>query len=214
MTIKTQTFYGYNVETAPVKLPLTLAETRLHLRLPVGSEEDYLTLLVDSARDFFERHTNRILINTSLKAFLDQFPATPYFFNGNCVCEENGLLIKRATVSSITTIKYYIDDVLTTWTNTNYSLQNVQTFPLVLLTEDSSYPTTDSKNQAVEIIFVAGYGANETDIPSDIRLALLNHVAFLYENRGDCGDDGGNLPCIVKKTYEKYRIRSLGWGGC
>ena len=39
-------------------------------------------------------------------------------------------------------------------------------------------------------------------IPEDIKAAILQHLASLYENRGDCGS--GCLPAISKMIYSNY----------
>ena len=211
--IEIKQFYNYVVETAPSALPLSLAETRTHLRITDSCEDTYIKLLIQTVRDFFEIFTNRTLINTTYKGFLDQFPGTFVYPYGYC-CED-GILIRKSKVSSITSIKYLLDSVLTTWDNSNYYVSESNMYPNIFLEDGKSYPTTDDRIQAIEIIFVAGYGATNTDIPSDIKMALLNHIAFLYENRGDCGGDGTcELPCATKTIYNKYRIRSIAWGDC
>jgi uncharacterized phiE125 gp8 family phage protein len=206
---ETRQFYDFQTSVAPAELPLTLEEVEAHLRIPADSEDTYITFLINTVRYFFENYTNRTLINTTYKGFLDAFSGEYY----DCDCDESGTLIRKSKVSSITSIKYYTDDVLTVWADTNYYLTDSNTYPKVLLTEDGAYPTsTDDIEQAIEIIFVAGYGATNANIPIDIKMALLNHIAFLYENRGDCGGDGTcQLPCASKTIYDQYRIRPMGW---
>jgi uncharacterized phiE125 gp8 family phage protein len=208
--METRQFYGYKIETAPVNLPLTLEEVEEHLRISVDSEDDYLTFLIETVRDYFECYTNRTLINTTYKAYLDDFPSSIYYYD---CCD--GILIRKSKVSSISSIKYLSDNVLTTWDSSNYYFTDVNSYPKVYLVNGSTYPTVDVRKQAIEIIFIAGYGATETSIPSDIKMALLNHIALLYENRGDCVADGTcELSCISKSVYNKYRIHPIGWGGC
>lgn len=215
--MKVNQFYGYKVETAPASLPLTLDEVEAHLRITADSEDTYLTFLIETVRDYFESYTNRTLINTTYKAFLDCFydNSVYYYINScyDCCCD--GILIRKSKLSSITSIKYYSDSVLTTWDSSNYYFTDVNSYSSVYLVDGSTYPTVDVRKQAIEIIFVAGYGAAEASIPSDIKMALLNHIATLYENRGDCVADGTcQLPCISKSVYNKYRIHPIGWGGC
>lgn len=213
--VEVNQFYNYIVETPPTNLPLTLEEVEAHLKIPADSEDTYLTFLIEATRDFFEKYTNRTLINTTYKAFLDDFPGNIAYYSTCYCCHDDNILIRKSKVSSISSIKYYIDDVLTTWNSSNYYFTDSNLYPVVLLEEDGSYPDVDDRRQAIEIIFIAGYGATEASIPDDIKMALLNHIAFLYENRGDCGEDGTcQLPCTTKTIYSKYRINPLGWEGC
>ena len=56
------------------------------------------------------------------------------------------------------------------------------------MVKDKTFPVVDTRKQAVEIIFVVGYGAADTDMPEDAKQALLQMVSYLYENRGDCAN--------------------------
>lgn len=209
--LQTNQFYNYEISVAPTVLPLTLEEVEAHLRLPADSEDTYLTFLINAVSDFFERYTNRTLINTTYKGYLDDFP---YYLCDQCNYDGN-ILIRKSKVSSITSIKYLSDSVLITWDSSNYYFTASNIYSSVALTEDAVYPDPDVRLQSIEIIFVAGFGAASTDIPNDIKIAMLDHIAFLYENRGDCGSDGTcKLPCTTKTIYDKYKIVSLGWGFC
>lgn len=47
-------------------------------------------------------------------------------------------------------------------------------------------------------------------VPEDIKAAILQHLASLYENRGDCG--GGCLPAISKMIYSNYMVEDIVTG--
>ena len=47
-------------------------------------------------------------------------------------------------------------------------------------------PAITRAANGLEIQFVAGYGDDPHDVPEPIRLGLLQLVAGLNENRGDC----------------------------
>ncbi len=194
--------FTYNVSTAPAAKPLTLTEVKTHLKIAIAdtSQDDYLNLLIDMATAFGEKYTKRTFINTGFTTFRDDF--------------NDPLVLRRSQVSAIASIKYLVAGVLTTLATSVYGFTDVNGFSEIFLQVDQEFPTDiDSVPQAVEIIFTAGYGAAATDVPADVKFAMLNHIAFLYSNRGDCaadcsGSDG--VPSTVKSLYDKIRIVNIG----
>ena len=94
------------------------------------------------------------------------------------------------------------------------------TFPHLALKENQLWPTDeDLQEQAVKITFKSGYGNTLSNVPDSLREGLLQHIAAMYENRGDCGDSrvsGGTismaqkfLPVDAQLIYGMYRIRSI-----
>lgn len=51
----------------------------------------------------------------------------------------------------------------------------------------------------VEILYTCGFQEEET--PSDLKMAILFHAAFLYDSKGE----RGSLPQHVKESYFKYK---------
>lgn len=189
--------FTYNVSTAPVNKPVTLVEVKVHLKIDAAdaTQDDYLNLLIDMARDFGEKYTKRTFINTGFTTFRDDF--------------NDSLLLRRSKVSAITSIKYLIAGVLTTLSTDVYSFTDVTSFSEIFLKVDQVFPTdVDQVPQAVEIIFTAGYGPDTTDVPADVKFAMLNHIADLYSNRGDC--DSSGIASKTKSLYDKIKIINIG----
>ncbi len=61
---------------------------------------------------------------------------------------------------------------------------------------------------SVEIELVAGYGADWSQIPADLRQAVLILAADFHENRRD-GGDGGVLPTRVMQLIAPFRVMRL-----
>jgi hypothetical protein len=82
----------------------------------------------------------------------------------------------------------------------------------LVLKNDKAYPSDiDNQIQSVEIDFVAGYAATAATWPverTDLILALLNHLAAVYENRGDCdlANTESLLPATSRGIYDLCRI--------
>ena len=65
----------------------------------------------------------------------------------------------------------------------------------------------------VKVAFDAGFGAVWTDIPVDLRQAVLLLAGEFYEHRHDDGAQGAGLPFGVVTLIERWRtVRILGGG--
>lgn len=185
----------YVVTTERAALPVALSDVKNFLRITDTSDDSLLTILIHTAADLFEGFTHRTLINTTFTAYIDDFPV------------ENYIELRRSKLVSVTSVKYYIDAVLTTLDSAEYYTTNSDDYSRIHMVDDDSFPTTDTDRvQTVQVEFVAGYGASDLDIPYSIKSALMSHIAWLYENRGSSSDCSGNIPEHVKRSYMKYKI--------
>lgn len=189
----------YRVTIPRATTPVTLDQVKEQLKNPDDSDT-YLTLLINAATQFFERFTNRILINTQFETLVDFFTQS--------------IELRRSTFISLEEFQYLVNGVLTdvppadfyTTFETDYSR-------VVFISIDAMPQNKDDRLQSVVIKFTAGFGAASTDIPPDIQLALLQHITSLNENRGDCSTEGTciseSVPASALAVYKRYRIGSL-----
>ena len=77
------------------------------------------------------------------------------------------------------------------------------------LRNGESYPTGLRVANAIEITYVAGYGAS-SDVPTDIKQACLTYLAYMFEHRGDLMD-GKNvgLPTLATQLLQPYVVRQF-----
>ena len=76
----------------------------------------------------------------------------------------------------------------------------------------TSLPVIPSEG-AVKVVFDAGFGAAWTDIPVDLRQAVLLLAGEYYEHRHDDGAQAAGLPFGVVTLIERWRtVRILGGG--
>ncbi len=175
-------------------LPLTFDEVLKHLKLEDSPITDDVISLISVANLFAEKVLGRDLTNKTYKTYLDNFP-----------CGDGSIQILKSKLQSITSIKYFVDGVLTTLATSVYLITDSSEYSKIFLNTDQSWPTNvDSRQQAIEIEFVAGYGTDCSQIPDLIRRGLLAHIISLNEHRGDC--DHASIskqalalyqPCIV-----------------
>jgi uncharacterized phiE125 gp8 family phage protein len=76
----------------------------------------------------------------------------------------------------------------------------------------TTLPTIPSEG-LVKVVFDAGFGAAWTDIPVDLRQAVLLLAGEYYEHRHDDGAQTAGLPFGVVTLIERWRtVRILGGG--
>lgn len=165
--LKTQLVSDASVE------PVTVSEVKAHLRITESDEDVLIAGLITSARKIVEQYTRRTLVNQTWRLYLDQFPT------------RNALELPFPPLVSVTHIKYYdADGALQTMPTSKYQTDNRSTPGLIVLSEDGAWPLTEGdKVNAVEIEFIAGYGATGAAVPSPIRLAITHLASHWFENR-------------------------------
>jgi uncharacterized phiE125 gp8 family phage protein len=158
----------------PAEEPVTLQEARAHLRLESG-EDDYLSGLIAAARRHCESFQGRAYVTQTWDFYLDSFP-------GGCI------KVSLPPLQSVTFVKYKDGSgVLQTMDPSEYVVDAFSEPGLIFCAYGKSWPSTYPEVNAVQVRFVAGYGA-AVDIPPEVKQAILLKVADLYEHRG--GDEG------------------------
>lgn len=187
--------WTYKVTTAPTCYPVPLDEVKNHLKVSGPNEDALIERLIEAATDYAEDYTKRCFINRTITTYRD--------------CFDGDIELRRSPLSSVTSVKYLLSGVLTAVSTDIYYNTLESDYSVIALEDGESWPSGgDIKKQAVEIIFVAGYGTDERFIPEDIKTAIMHHIAALYENRGDCTLQEA-LPMASKLIYQKHRIMEI-----
>lgn len=182
---------NYILVTDAASEPVTLSEVKTYLRIDGTDYDNILTPLITTVRQIAENITGRDFINKTWKTYLDSFPT----------CYREGIQIKKSKLQSITSLKYYTDEVLTLFDSSNYYVSEEDTYSSIFIKDSASWPSIDFRKQAIEIIFVSGYGADATYVPQALKQAMLSHIAYLFENTGDCSDNGTSQFKSLYLTY-------------
>lgn len=193
---------------APTAEPITLAEAKAHLRIPTAETGDdtYITALIQAAREYTEQITNRVFVSQTWALYLDAFP----------VDDLQKLYLKRPPLISVSSIQYYDnDDVLQTWSSSEYVVDTVGFFGEIYPGRNYSYPVARDFYNSVIITYVAGYadsGSSPVDladnVPETIKSAIKILVAHMYENREPVivGTSVVNVPMSYKALIMPYRV--------
>ena len=187
--------------TPPSIEPVTLEEAKAHLKVDTPDDDDLIARNIASARVRIELHLGRALITQSWIQWLDCWPA-------------NGIIeVSLPPLQSVTSITTYApDNTPTVLDLATYQVDAVSQPGRIVFDYELIAPLTPEfvtglrRANAIAIAFTAGYGNAATDVPSPIREALLEIVAFLYEHRGEAPDE---MPSSALAPLSPYRIFNL-----
>ena len=209
---------GIKIATEPTIEPISIEEAKEHLRLDDDIDDIPVLTFIKSARLWAEKFTGRSFITRTVQQFLDSTASTldplyegmrtgvltrPYV---------NYIELAASPVLTVTSVNYYNDsDTQSTWATSNYYVDNVSDLGRIYLRDGGTFPTDLRAANGLEINYTAGYGANRSDIPSDIRLAMLQYMTFAYEHRGDFERfPPPEPPKILNNLLYPYKILRLG----
>lgn len=192
--------FTYFVDVPPVNLPVTLATVKEWLKLDSTdtSQDALLTLLIESATLCAQDISDRILITTTFLTYRNSF--------------RSSIELRRSVFQSLVSFKYTVSSTLTDVDSSLFYTTFEKDFSKIILKVNSEYPTDgDDILQGIQIKFKAGYGDDPANVPSNLRLAILNHLTAFYENRGDCdlASAEKSLPNTSREIYNKYKILEI-----
>ena len=194
---------GLLKQTALPAESLPLDELRDHLRLGSGFGDDglqdpVLVNLLRSAMATIEAQTAKALVSRSMT------------YTRMAWSQPSEQRLPVAPVSSILSVKF-----LTTGggaellSDTLWWLCKDDAQPS-LIARGSSLPTPP-QGAEIEIRFEAGYGL-WSEVPSDLRQAVMLLTGHYYENRSATQLTAGCMPFGVTALLEPYRLRRVGFG--
>lgn len=188
---------------APAAPPVSLDDAKLHLRITHSSEDTLITALIDVARSHLEGDAGRqgilgrCMVSRTYRLTLDEFPAGRQFD------------LPQPPLVSVTSIVYRdADDAEQTLSSSLYDVVTDDLTGYVTLHRDQSWPATYDRDDAVQVTFVAGYGA-ATAVPAALRQAMLLHIGSLYANREAESQAAPALPPAYAALIANYRLG--GW---
>lgn len=188
--------------------PVTLAEARIHLRLPTSidtDEQDEITRIISVATEYAESYTNRLWTTGSRSEFFDAFPVSSDR-------SKLGLYLPSAKGGiTITSVTYYDTDyVQQTLASNLYRLVGAQDRAYLFPAFGELWPT-DLANEAKHIEITYSIDGS-VSVPASVKQAILLLVGALYEYREDGVIDNAGLALVkapkgAEDLLNPYRIR-------
>lgn len=185
--------------TAPTIQPVTLTETKEHLRVDFTDENDYIETLIKASTNFAEVYTYRQFITATYKQYFDEFPSAAF-------------QLEKPKLQSVTAITYIDSDGDTQTLSTDvYEINIKSDIGEIRLKDGQSYPATDSVYNAVIIEFKAGYGDAVTNVPDLLRSTLKVMVSYLFEDRNFVTPQDKDLifPSAILLLLSQFSLREF-----
>lgn len=194
---------GLTLVTPPTVEPISIDDLKDHLNIPQSdtSFDGQLDVMITAARMIMEGPKwpgIGVSLNTQTWKYLaDGFSAPT-----------DSVFLPRPPVQSVTsvTVTDASGNVTNLVQNTDYILDISNSEELSIsrarLVPKTTWPTTGlAAANGLAFTYVAGYGANATDVPANLRIGLLMLAATVFENREAAGDQN-TVGSLLKKTYE------------
>lgn len=184
----------------PSKPLLSLAECKQFLRIDHADDDSSIEAFRDAVTAYLDGLSGilgRALINQTWKVNL-------------CAWPRLAIRLPFSPVSAITSIKYWdtaTPSVQQTVSASNYSLLEDALSPFVKFVPAFSAPALYDREDAIEVLFVAGYGADSTSVPAAIKAAALLMIGHLFEHREDVviGETAVPLPLSSNALLAPFR---------
>ncbi|MFN3232933.1 MAG: hypothetical protein ACE363_12365 [Alphaproteobacteria bacterium] len=207
----------------PAVEPLSTAEVKDHLRLDGVEEDAPLGALVTSARQACETYTRRSMITQTWRLRLDSWPGKHMgdaWWDGtregslDAVFERaRTLALPRGPMQSITSVTVTDADANQMVIASNGYTASTGLNGRLALRSGQAWPSATAPVDAIEIIYVTGFGDSWNDVPASLRHGMMVLVAHLYEHREVFpeGGEGGlaALPAPVVGLWRPWRQVSL-----
>jgi uncharacterized phiE125 gp8 family phage protein len=155
--------------TAPTVNPVTLAETKAHLRVDGSDDDTRIAAIIAAATQHFDGWDGtlgRALVTQTWDLKLDFFPRRVW--------------LPLPPLQSVTSVTYQdLDGATQTLASSAYRVVNQGNDQSFLEEEeDEDWPSTNDERDAVTVRFVAGYAS---EVPQPIKHAILFRVQALYD---------------------------------
>jgi hypothetical protein len=201
-------YSSLEVVTAPAAEPVSLDDVKAFMRIDNADEDSLITELISAARQLCEQHLRKTLIHTTYKLTLDHFPrcSEDKWWDGvveghigHMFSHNAHLVLPAAPLESVTSITSYNDaNTATVLDNSSYIVDTAGA--RIALNDGQTWPTDVRDTAACEVVYVAGYGADASSVPSAIKHAIKITVAAMYEDRECFG-----IPAAAHAALKPYR---------
>ena len=158
--------------TGPSVEPISVADAKRHLRVEHSDDDLLIKRLIETAVSMVD------VTGVLGKAMITQ--TWGEWFAPN----PSQIVLSLGPIQSVSAIKYYdTDNALQTDKLSNYFVLGTSGRTTIKPKSGYNWPTTFTRDDAIKIEYVIGYGDTFRDVPSTVRHALFMLVAHYYENR-------------------------------
>lgn len=187
--------------TPPALEPVSVAEFKAHARVDFDADDALIGGLIKAARAWCENYTGRAFIAQTWRQFLSERP------------DADRISLVRAPLIDVTSVRTYDDkDNESVWDAANYFVDASAQPAYLVLRTGAAWAQFERCANGMAIEYVAGYGANASDVPEPLRLAITQLALHWYEHRGEVVAEGGiaRVPLLIESLLQSYRLCGLG----
>ncbi len=149
---------------------MSLAETKLHLRVDFNEDDTLINGCIAAARQAAEMLTGRQLITARWNLVLDAFPTC-------------AILVTKCPVQSVASIQYLdMNGSSQTMPAADYVVDNAYEPARITPVFGKTWPSTLPQIGVVSVTFDAGYGS-ASSVPEGIKSWIKLRVGSLYAHR-------------------------------
>jgi uncharacterized phiE125 gp8 family phage protein len=197
---------GSRIVTNPETEPVSLLELKRYLRIDDNSDDVFLADQLMEARRYIEEQIGLAFLTQSWRLAIDQWPAGgEAWWDGvreMSISElyRTGVIqtltLPRWPLQSITSVTVYDEDSTATSINVanTFDVDVYQTPGRMTLKRGQTWPVALRANNAIEIVYVAGYTSAST-VPITMKRAVRQLAGFMYSHRGD--------DCTASDAYQE-----------
>ncbi|KKC39940.1 hypothetical protein WH87_06760 [Devosia epidermidihirudinis] len=176
----------------PAEEPVSLAEAKAFLKVDDTAEDGLIATLIGAARLHIEGVTGRALLAESWRVVLDGWP--------------DNRVIKLPVTPFISVTQISAFDEAGAVHEVPLAQFMSEPDRLVLPASIAGTPLLRAQ-MGIEIDYVAGFGTEPSDVPADIRQALLVLVAYWHEHRDAVivAGSGAVVPSGFDRLVSRHR---------
>lgn len=196
-------YRGHVRTVAPAIEPISASEFRVHINETEGSlPDDQAYNFIAQARELIEYQSGIAFNTQTWKLALDNWPfkRSDQWWDGvrqghiNMLTEGVApVVLPSYPLQSITSVTTY-DEASNSTAVTVASVFDIDTYQKpgrMALKSSQTWPDAARPINAIEIVYVSGYGDKAENVPAGLKMAVKQLAAYLYAHRGD-GCDVGN----------------------
>jgi len=151
----------------PAALAVSIAAARASARASATELDAELEQKIRDFAEVAEHETGRALITQTWEVTLDAFP--------------DAIRLPHAPLASVTYVKFYdVDGALQTLDPQDYMVDAKSEPGYVVPAPGRAWPATAGRINAVEVMYVCGYGPDEMSIPAAIKGFILGMIENDY----------------------------------
>jgi uncharacterized phiE125 gp8 family phage protein len=199
--------------TGPTQEPVSLAEAKAQCRVTASDEDGLIAGYLLAARHHCEGHTRRVFSTQTWAMTIDR--GWPTVFDYCSVRQRTRIVLPKPPAVSVSSISYVdTTGTLQVLASNQYQFSKGDIVGFVDQAFGVTWPAVQRQADAITVQFVAGYGGNPSNLPEEIRQAILMLTGHFFMNReAVVGTDARVSPVELPLAVESLLSRHVteGW---